>query len=149
TVTGVQTCALPILDSGYPGVDVQPRDRELGDEAVPAEQLQAFVDDLALHFGREQLHPRRVSNTQFTCVMDLDRGIYQSLPSRDGGVAVGENELGVLEVSQPTVEDHAVAHIVGGESHGSDGRCLGPDRDGETFLREVTHQVVKGYAFAS
>src|SRR5438128_10804756 len=92
------------IDAHDASVAVEPRDRIFVHIAVAAEQLQAAVDDLALHLGDPELGHRGGGGVERALEIALDAMIVKHARDRRLGLALGEHELAVLELDDELAE---------------------------------------------
>src|SRR5262249_9457144 len=117
--------------------------RVLAHVTVAAEQLQASVDYLALLFGEPPLGHRRRAVVELTAQVPFDARV-EEYPRHVGlGLALGQDELGVLEVEDGLVECVSRFCVGDGLGHGGFHRHDRANPDREPLLRELSHQLRK------
>src|SRR5215468_5535810 len=105
----------PGIDALHPRVAVHARDRIFVHIAIAAEQLQAAVDDFVLQVGQPVLGHRGRDGIELPPQVALHAVVMEDAADGRLGFALGELELGVLEVDDLLAEGLPLLDVVDGE----------------------------------
>ena len=117
--------------------------------AVAAEELQAFVEHVALHVGEPELVHRRHLGGQLALQVRGDAGVVEGAGGGGVGGALGELEAGVLELQDRAAEGLALLGVGDGALDRALHRADGAAADDQPLLRELLHHLVEALALGA
>jgi hypothetical protein len=112
-------------------------------------QLQAPVDDTSLHLAAEKLRCRGVGRRELAFLVGDHALVNEGSRGEHLGVALGQDELGVLESAEWLTEDGPVRHVGRGHRYRGRGCGVAAEGYGEALLGQVAGQVGEGASLVS
>src|SRR5690606_19856902 len=137
------------VDALHARVGVGARDRVLQHEAAAAVQLQALVDDLALHVGGPELGHGGGGRVELVLAHPGEAVVDEAASYPGLGLQLGELEPGGLEVDHGLAEGLPILHDLQRPVDRRPGRRRGAQRDHHPLPGQLLHQVDEALALAA
>src|SRR5437868_3122115 len=135
------------VDALHAGVAVHARDRVFVHITIAAEQLQTAVDDFVLQVREPVFRHRGGDGIELTAQVPLHAVVVEDAADGRLALALGELELGVLEIDDRLAERLALLDVVDGQPQRALDHADRRGADDQPLLRQVAHQLHEALPF--